>query len=368
MAEGTHFFTIDHLLSGICVRLQLTKTQYWSAEEHYLSIGGVLSEKPSPLAPLVIRIYPQGSMALETTVKPRDEEEFDLDLILLFGRWLAGPVDLRNAVIERLRQDARYRDRLDLRFPRCIRVNYAGQFHLDVVPARVDVQRGGTAIEVPDKGSSRWMPNDPLKYKALFDAASKYVILEKAAQDPLPLLISSDDKPPLKRAVQLLKRHRDVVFKGASTAPSSMVLTTLAARYYRAESSVAEALQSILKSILRDAQLASPGRMSLPNPGNDGECLMREWTDERYNQFIGFVSNFAASIDRLLAQAGSGLPAIGSELKKLFDEEGTITNSVLNEFAKSIQEQRLAGQLKATTSGLALGVGRTIPRNTHYGR
>ena len=86
------------------------------------------------------------------------------------------------------------------------------------------------------------------------------MLLEKRADiKPLP----SDDnieKPPLKRAVQLIKRYRDVYFEeNADSAPISIVLTTLAGQIYKGQSSVYKAISDILEGIL----------MNLPSDGKN---------------------------------------------------------------------------------------------------
>jgi hypothetical protein len=359
--------TLDDLLDLICVELQLTQTQFLDAEGKYQAIGRWLAEGNSPLLDQAIRIYPQGSMALGTTVRPRDHEEFDLDLILLVTH-AGSPAELRTAVANRMLSNAMYADKLDLGMPRCIRVKYEGQFYLDIVPARPDQIRGGTFIEVPDKNLGLWIAGNPLEYVKWFESHCRMVVLEKATQDPLPHNIPAKRKPVLKRVAQLLKRRRDVVFNGTAGAPNSIVLTTLAGHFYRDEESVVAALNHILDGTAAAIDREWPRRIMLCNPANNDECLTDRWTDESYKQFVDFVRNFRLSLDRLMRQTGRGLPAVEAELKRLFDEEGTITGRALNEFAKALQEKRRYGELRATSAGLALGVGRPIPRNTHYGR
>ena len=194
------------------------------------------------------------------------------------------------------------------------------------------------------------------------------MVLEKAAQDPLPHNVPAKHKPVIKRMVQLLKRRRDVVFNGTEGAPNSIVLTTLAGHFYRNEESVVAALNHVLDATAAAIDREWPRRIMLCNPANNDECLTDRWTDESYRQFVDFVREFRLSLDRLMRKVGGGLPAVETELKRLFDEEGTITGRVLNEFAKALQEKRRSGGLRATSAGLALGVGRVIPRNTHYGR
>lgn len=359
--------TLDDLLDLICVELQLTRTQFLDAEGKYQAIGRWLAEGNSPLADQAIRIYPQGSMALGTTVRPRGHEEFDLDLILLVTH-VGSPAELRTEVAKRMLSNAIYADKIDLGMPRCIRVKYEGQFYLDIVPARPDQVRGGTFIEVPDKSLGRWLTGNPLEYVKWFESNCRMVMLEKASQDPLPANVPAKHKPVLKRMVQLLKRRRDVVFDGAQNAPSSIVLTTLAGHFYRSEEGVLGALQHVLDGTSAAIERAWPDRIMLCNPTNSDECLTDRWTDKSYTEFVEFVRNFRLSLDSLVGQVGRGLPAIEGELKRLFDEEGVVTRRAINEFGKRLQNKREAGELRATSAGLALGVGRAIPPNTHYGR
>lgn len=364
---ATPIGTLDDLLDQICIELQLTDTQYLDAKEKYEAIGRWLSEGTSPLANRVLRIYPQGSVALGTTVRPRDHEEFDLDLILLvlhFGT----PAELREAVIAQMLDNATYAEKLDLTKPRCVRVKYANQFYLDIVAARPDQLRGDTFIEVPDKDLGCWITGNPLKYIGWFESRCRLLILEKAVQDPLPANVPAQYKPVLKRATQLFKRQRDVAFDGADGAPSSIVLTTLAAHFYRNEPSIVDALKHIIAGTSAAIERARPGRIMLYNPANADECLTDRWTDDNYRDFVKFVSNFRRQLDNLADSVGHGLPSLENELKGLFDEEGAVTAKVLNDFAENLQVKRRAGALRATSNGLALGVGRAIPKNTHYGR
>ena len=115
--NATPIGTLDDLLDQICAELQLTNTQYLDAQQKYEAIGRWLSEGTSPLVNRILRIYPQGSMALGTTVRPRHHEEFDLDLILLVMHG-GSPAELRNAVVLRMLDHATYAKNLDLTKPR----------------------------------------------------------------------------------------------------------------------------------------------------------------------------------------------------------------------------------------------------------
>ena len=89
------------------------------------------------------RVEPQGSYALGTLIKPVDDnDEYDADIQVVMAynpKWDAR--DYIKAVHDALKADANYADKLR-RKTRCVTVDYAGDFHLDVVP-RITVNQWG---------------------------------------------------------------------------------------------------------------------------------------------------------------------------------------------------------------------------------
>ena len=54
-------------------------------------------------------------------------------------------------------------------------------------------------------------------------------------------------KTPLQQAIQILKRHRDIMFeKDAEDRPISIIITTLAAHAYNNETNLLDALRNIV--------------------------------------------------------------------------------------------------------------------------
>ena len=60
-----------------------------------------------------------------------------------------------------------------------------------------------------------------------------------------------EKKSPLQRVVQILKRHRDLMFNGDESKPISIIITTLAARAYNKETDVLDALVNVVNSMER---------------------------------------------------------------------------------------------------------------------
>ena len=63
---------LDDLLMLVCEELQLAPSRYRLAVERYGAVSRVLEGEGSPFHGIPLSIYPQGSMALGTTVHPLD--------------------------------------------------------------------------------------------------------------------------------------------------------------------------------------------------------------------------------------------------------------------------------------------------------
>jgi hypothetical protein len=359
---------LDELLDEICLTLQITPTQFELAEQHYRAVGEWLASAESALHTLKPDIYPQGSMALRTTVKPREREEYDLDLVLEVSPSGPNAMQLYGLVEARLRQHKEYRDRVE-RKRRCLRLNYAHDFHLDILPARHDVTRGGTCIEVPDRGLGSWKPSNPKGYAGWFEGLCESGAAARAMrkQAPLPDQLPEELTRPLRRAVQLLKRRRDNFFETDTVSPRSIILTTLAGQLYQGEESVLGALQGIVARMEGAINHSAPRRLEVYNPTNRSERLSEQWDDPRaYEAFVKFVRQLNRDAEALSGMVG--LAQVGEALDEMFGEG--LGSTAVRAYTKRIANAKEEGALRFTASGLAVGVAdaHRSPRHTfHHG-
>jgi Second Messenger Oligonucleotide or Dinucleotide Synthetase domain len=72
---------IDKLISEI----ELSPTQYGTAKRSYEAVAKVLNKEESSIKICHPSIFPQGSIRIGTTVKPVEQEEFDLDMVCWLG-------------------------------------------------------------------------------------------------------------------------------------------------------------------------------------------------------------------------------------------------------------------------------------------
>lgn len=356
---------LDDLLDQICESLQLTMTQYEAAKAHYEAVSRWLGADDSILAHLHPSIYPQGSLAIGTTVRPTKHIEYDLDLVcqLLMDWERADAVSVLNLIEKRLKENAIYRPMVE-RKNRCIRLNYANEFHMDVLPGLPDRVAGGTCLRVPDRELRSWKASNPLGYAGWFKmraALRRVVMAEKFAMAPLPAHEPSSEKPPLKRIVQLLKRWRDLAYAGRpdGRAPISIVLTTLAGLHYDGSESISEGLSGILEGTV--AALPRDRRLVVLNPTNAQEDLSERW-DKDPDAYREFVRGITALRDKWReVVAMRGIPKVTGVLESLFGEHPL--REVLKAQGDRFRELRAAGDLGVRpTSGLLVSASTGVAR------
>lgn len=366
---------IDDLLIRVCEELQITPSQHEQAESRYNSVSEWLGAEDSPLAQYKPAIAAQGSLRIGTTVKPIGHNEFDLDLVcLLQADWeqITHPVALLDMVENRLKAPgSRYKDLVE-RKNRCIRLNYANEFHMDILPACPHLTAGPGCVMVPDRAAQEWKPSNPTGYAKWFEGktATLREVAVKAAE-PLPEQETVDEKKPLKLAVQLIKRWRDIYYQPTlKTTPISIVLTTLAAEVYGGQTSIKDAMTGILDGIV--AIIPPTGRLVVLNPTTTDpkENFSERWDadPEGYAAFVAGIKSFKRQWDELGRR--QGIHNIGPVLESLFGEK--IYRIALANQAKATRKSHEGGKMGIQRGSGAVGVlggihSQAIPRNTFYG-
>lgn len=226
------------------------------------------------------KMEPQGSYALGTLIKPVDDnDEYDADIQVVMNpnpSWR--PKDYLDAVYDALRKNETYADKLR-RKTRCITVDYAGDFHLDVVPR---VTFGGKHY-VCNSTTNQFEVTDGTGYRDWFNEKNR---------------ITGGN---LKRVVRLLKYLRD--HKNNYTV-KSILLTTLAGNaIYPSDkgtegvSTVADTLVTVLTRV-NDYLRQHPYMPEITNPVLATETFNRHWDQARYANFRNRVHSHAQASQR----------------------------------------------------------------------
>ncbi|MCK1309869.1 MULTISPECIES: nucleotidyltransferase [unclassified Bradyrhizobium] len=378
------------ILEEICQGLEPTDTQYEQSKISYETVAAWLSVSDNPILKN-ISLYAHGSSALGTTIRPIGREDFDVDTICRVHNLTeaTSPSVLKQIIGNRLREHVLYRTMLEEK-KRCWRLNYERAFHLDISPTILNPRCSKGGELVPDKSVKTWKPTNPLGYKALFERRcqlqprlkfTKSIAADSGIRADIEAFPNRKKrKGILRRIVQLLKRHRDIMFRHveADIAPISIIITTLAAQSYEfcVASFAFESELDVLIDVIRLMPhfIERPvvhGRTiySVPNETTQGENFAERWNSEPQRAKAFFDWHARALRDFEYLATLEGVDVITKSLSSTLGD-GAI-RKVMDSHTESISLARAATRLfVAPAIGLSLSntAGAVeVPRNTHFG-
>lgn len=320
----------EQLIVNLLRRLELDPADRARAEADYEKLAERVAEKLS-LPRHDVHIFPQGSMRTQTTISQRHPVKFDLDLIVkltgpkydspnpevmfaAFGKALEGNESVTGTPEEKRR---------------CWRLGYPGKpYYFDVTPAvRDQTGKSGSSLSVRDP-DTRWAPSNPEEFADWFcthanqrfpfqTALLKSQVEARTTVTPLPdEKVALDDI--LRRAVQLMKLHRDTLYWGVSedkkmAMPISVIIVTLATRAYadllnsRAHefSSPIEVVLEVVAEMPRYIQRGLQG-WYVQNPALADENFADKWNTDggaRRAEFVRWHSQLECDLEALLHQS-----------------------------------------------------------------
>ena len=231
------------------------------------------SDDDGPISAVKIDLFQQGSVANNTAVIPiKEGEEFDADAVIVLdiSEWPEERQDPKYVIkwfANRLRKNKSIKDKVREK-NRCVRLDYAGDFHLDIVPAQNE-ETG--AILVPTKEDDNpWKLSDPKGY------------IEWAQS------INDQSGGKFCRIMKMLKHWRN--FKmGKETAPKSILFMTLVGHRFEEDSDISSASDAeTLVNVMEALNSYLEGLYSKPevsNPSLSSEDLAEDWDDEHFRIF-----------------------------------------------------------------------------------
>lgn len=381
------------LLDQLCQQIEITETQYQTAKARYEAVGLWLSGSSSPYLDQA-HIYPQGSVALGTTIKPLASNEFDVDLVCHLPTlpYTSDARAIKALIGTRLKEHATYKGMLEEK-KRCWRINYANEFHLDITPSigNPHCYQGGELV--PDKALAQWKPTNPKGYIGKFDQYAvirpRFYLAEtnfsKAAYDNVePLPEQTISKPFLKRIVQLLKRHRDQLFVDtirADLAPISVIITTLAGWAYAkcatqmVHSDAFDFITAVIREMptfIRIEMRSGQQHFVIENETTAGENFADKWnSDPRLAAvFYEWHRDVLTSVESLLQVEGAD--RFAESLSNKFGAKKEHVRESLAGITNPIGQARSAGLLAvAPAIGLITLQAHgsvAVPKNTFFGR
>jgi hypothetical protein len=286
--------------------LDIPPSAYKLAIERYEAMARHLEREGSVVAQFRPQIYSQGSFQIGTVISPLDRKHgYDLDLACEMRA--LGKTQLTQQQLKQLlgREVQAYALAHDMQEPdekpRCWHLDYQDdvRFHMDIVPsvpeddktkaalaASVAPQDAGFvqfAVAITDFNDANfatlarnWPNSNPKGYAEWFIArmnAEAGLVLEDREAVPI-----YERKSPLQIAIQILKQHRNVMFRqDPRDAPISCIITTLAARAYGGQRDLRDALVAIVDGMPKFIRPVSP---RVANPVNSAEDFADNWAGE----------------------------------------------------------------------------------------
>lgn len=344
------------ILDTILEHIDIPPSYYEKAAARHKSLGNWLCRPESTMASFNPHVSPQGSFRYGTVIRPLvATAEYDLDNVttIQLGKTALTQKQIKEFYGAEIKAYAKANGILAPveEKHRCWRLRYADEinFHLDTLPSlpedqariawlcsqRVPADLAGRAIAITDRRhpdyeqiSNRLLSSNPRGFARWFTQRARPV-----AEQRLRKLVEArvyatvDDVPPyewktpLQRSIQLLKRHRDVMFlDNPDEAPISMIITNLAAQAYAGQTDIGEALVHIVTTMPR---FVRPTRPRVPNPTDPSEDYADKWAKDPTleDNFWAWHQQLSADLGQLATVAGQR--SLQPTIKTLFDVELT---------------------------------------------
>ena len=247
-------------------RLDRLKSGYRGVSEHLAqNLGGF--EKTEQ----------QGSYALGTVIKPVKGREYDVDMLVYMDHVRGkDPKEYIADVYRCMKQNRTYADKVH-RKTRCVLVDYAGEFHLDIVPCVIidDEQF------ICNRQTGEFEPTDGTGYRDWFNEKN---------------LITHGK---LKLVARQLKHLRD--HKRTFTAPSILLTTLIGNAVYDSDTgdefrTLPDALVTVTNRI-NDFLQANPFMPTITNPALPEEDFVRHWDPGKYRNFRNIFDSYTQRIN-----------------------------------------------------------------------
>ena len=242
------------------------------------------------VGPAIHETFLQGSYVHGTAIRPLgNSTEYDVDVCCLLDltavpEGTEEPKRLVRWLARRLKKVGAYRGRVSTR-PRCIRIDFLGDFHMDVVPLVEDRRLGNSGLRVPNPAVNGWEATNPKGLARWYREQNNRT------------------NGRFTRVVRMLKHWRNQAFGSAARPPSVgfEVMVTNSWPFYA--DSDARVVCGVLRQIATRFSFNRPTAM---NPSLRNEDLLNHWSHENHAVFMTEVASAADLADEALREAREG--------------------------------------------------------------
>jgi len=379
------------LLAEAAMGCELSPTLHQMAIARYQAIGSHLERDDSPLKDKITLLYPQGSMAINATIRShRKGRDYDLDVVVEMDY----PADCSpSAILDQLyeavngKPGSTYFGKVT-RQTRCVTVQYEGRdpMHIDLTPSvllnesdprysnifhakentppkehyHVRANPHGFAryydTQTPDEAAFR----KDYAYLQQSMHSRTFMFAEKAESETVPEQKTlKDGKSPWTVALQLLKRNRNIRYeKRSGRMPASVMLSSIVAEASFPGASISKALEVIIERLGWKIQQAMNlnSFLEVCNPICRDDKFTDRWPSSMNGQQTYFDDLLLLRNQLRLLMGPGSLASKQDLLRKMFGEK--VGTDAFEAYSKRLQNSMQSNQHRIDKKGtVRLGAG-----------
>lgn len=368
---------LNKLLSELADEIDITESQEGAIKRAYNGVASWLNQKGTIIAKHKVAIFPQGSMMYGTTIRPINEtDDYDIDLVCEFTEETEAltPEYIKQRVGKRLLENPQYRCMLKEEGRRCWTLQYNEElnFHMDILPSipfsegyqsdnslRVAYESMTTwkkqAILATDKNKARetykFIPTNPKGYAQWFiDKAN--IGRNCMANESIERVPNYPQKTVLQKAIQLLKRYRDVMFGDdkEDVKPISIIITTLIAMCYNGETQIYDFICKALKNLENLISKTSKNEYIIENPVMSSENFADKWRENPDKALAFYRWQKKAIVDFRRLETLTSYTEIYKVFKEMFAQKPV--DRLMNRYQDKLLQERVTACTMANDSVL----------------
>jgi len=348
----------EHFKDFLENTVNLNQSRIDLLEQRVETIGAFL--RKSDYAPRIFRFSRQGSWTHKTIIKPPKERDFDADLLAIIGAvegWKAA--DYVNELYRIFRGSQIYADKAS-RGTRCVELDYAGDFHLDVVPC----------IQVIEGENKRFWVCNRLEEDDGFEETASEAYTNWLAEKNR--IVGNNQ---LCKVIRLLKYLRDIK---ETFSAKSILLTTLVGMQITNDDAIFRLLKSgyfsdlptSLKTIINRLDNFLQARPSMPtieNPVLTEENFNRHWDQDKYENFRNKIHQYREWIEDAYTESVRD-ESIRKWRRVLGDDfaKGEVVKKAVSVAAFALREDANSRELVAAIKCMGISIINRIPVNLPY--
>lgn len=274
---------------------------------------------------ILIETCPQGSWAHRTIIKPSGTSgSFDADVVAFVkphDEW--NPTDYIDNLHQQFRDHGTYSDKVS-RKTRCVTIQYAEEFSIDVVPC---IRRSAFLLDttewVLNRNDNTEEQTNPDGYTEWFNQQNGYA-----------------GNNQLIKVVRLMKYLRDV--KTTFSAKSILLTTLIGQRIAWLDdvgdefSDVPTSLRTLIKRLDEWLQ-QRPNMPEVTNPSLPAESFTRHWDQDKYSNFRDCIHRYAEWVEDAYVETDRDESVI--KWRRIFGEEfaKSVAIAKAEKFAEGVQ-------------------------------